>query len=152
MAVLSLGAAALGAGIGAAANIGSSVLQWGANRNLQEHQLELNRQYRQTNYQDVVADMKKAGINPGALQGSSVLQSGSAVGSPGAFAPQIDMSMINSALKGAILKDKEAREVFKDELATSVKTDIKFENMIRNGVLNKDFVVDENGRLWPIDN
>lgn len=130
MIAAAIGGAAAAAGINALANIGSSVLQWGANRNLQEHQYELNRQYRQTNYQDVVEDMKKAGINPGLLQGSSVLNSGSVVGARGISAPHFDTSIINSLLTTSVLKNKDAQKTFEQEYTNAMQTAQKYQDIV----------------------
>lgn len=150
MALISAGAAIASGLIGAASSIGSSLLQWGESRNLQEHSADLQRSLRQTQYQDTIADMKKAGINPGALQGSSVLGSSSGIGSPGGFVPQIDNSLITSILKQSTLSDKDSRDKFKKNLNSAIASENKWSNFLNSAVLNKDYVVDENGRIWPI--
>lgn len=125
-----IGALLGAAGLSAAAGLGSTVLQWGANKNLQEHQYELNREYRQSNYQDVVQDMKKAGINPGLLQGSSVLNSGSGAGVSGISAPHFDTSIINSLLTTSVLKNKDAQKTFEQEYTNAMQTAQKYQNIV----------------------
>lgn len=82
----------IGAGIGAAGQIGANMMTFGQNKELQQRQFDYQERMSNTSYQRAVADMENAGINP--LM---------AVGSGGATTPSgASSSMSTPDIAGAL--------------------------------------------------
>lgn len=116
MAAVSVGAAALAAGIGAASNIGQTIYTTERNVANSNWQAQVQREFEErmasSQYQRAVADMRAAGLNPGAIGagglGSNAVPSGAAAtGNYGHALGNDFTNVFSSAVSAAMAKDKD---------------------------------------------
>lgn len=136
------------AGVAAASGIGNTLINYGANKDLQHDARVFNAQEAQkqrdweqymsnTAYQRQVADMRAAGINPASLSGATAGGSSTPAGSsastsaPGFSSNSFgDMnSIINSAIKGVFAKDRQAAELLSREVLDNARHGHRMEEM-----------------------
>lgn len=120
--------ALIGAGIGAIASWLGGKNSANANMKMQKQAQKWSRSMRQTQYQDTVADMRKAGINPMALAMGGSLSQG--MGSPMAQAGQegegiqkAGGKVAEAAMMGAQLKQIHSATSLNEELARKAVQD-----------------------------
>lgn len=142
-------AAAIAAGaIAAGSGIANTAINYGINKDLQhdarvfnsaeaQKQRDWEQYMASTQYQRMMSDMEKAGINPASLSGvnaqSNSVPSGSSASSSSpwfqsnAFSGVSDIA--NSALKGVLAKDRNAARIFANEVLDNAKHGYRMEEM-----------------------
>ena len=143
-----LAAAIAGGAIAAGSGIADTLINYGANKDLQHDTRVFNRTEAQkqrdweqymasTQYQRAIADMEAAGINPASMSGvnmqpSSVPSGSSASSSAPGFSSNSFGGMsniINSAVQGLLANDRNASRILAREIQDNAKHGYRMEEM-----------------------